>query len=122
MPMVAAALDQFRPRREPGRGNTAATPGRIFEVLREADLLHPIVFGDHAGKRRRKVAEEIAKCSAKDHIGICRHLGRVFKDEEPAIALLPGFSRPADAGIAAMEVHLKRARRGPRLAAKRRSS
>jgi hypothetical protein len=82
---------------------TLPRPRGEFEVLPEADLLRPIVFGDHSGKRRRKVAVEIAKCTAKDHIGICRHLGQVFKDEEPTIALLPRFSRLADAGIAAMK-------------------
>jgi hypothetical protein len=86
---------------------TLPRPRSEFEVLPEVDLLHPIVFGDHAGKRRSKVAVEIAKCTAQDHIGICRHLGRVFKEEEPAIALLPRFSRLADAGIAAMEVIAK---------------
>jgi hypothetical protein len=34
-------------------------------------------------------------------------LAQVFKNEEPAIALLPRFSRLADAGIAAMEVIAK---------------
>jgi hypothetical protein len=86
---------------------TLPRPRGEFEVLPEVDLLRPIVFGDHAGKRRREVAVAIAKCSAKDHIGICRHLGQVFKDEEPSIALLPRFSRLADAGIAAMEVIAK---------------
>jgi hypothetical protein len=93
------------------RGNrteeTLPRPRDEFEVLPEVDLLRPIAFGDDAGKRRRKVAVEIAKCTAKDHIGICRHLAQVFKNEEPAIALLPRFSRLADAGIAAMEVIAK---------------
>jgi len=86
---------------------TLPRPRDEFEVLPEVDLLHPIVFGDLGGKRRHKAAVEIAKCSAKDHIGICRHLGRIFRDEEPAIALLPHFSRLADAGIAAMQVIAK---------------
>jgi hypothetical protein len=86
---------------------TLPRPRDEFEILPEADLLHPIVFEDLGGKRRRRVALEIAKCGAKDHLGVCRHLGQMFKDEEPAIALLPRFSRLADAGIAAMEVIAK---------------
>ncbi|MFC7699468.1 hypothetical protein ACFQX9_22560 [Bradyrhizobium sp. GCM10028915] len=82
-------------------------PRDEFEILPEVDLLRPIVFEDHGGKRRRRVALEIAKCGAKDHLGVCRHLGLLFKDEEPAMALLPRFSRLADAGIAAMEVIAK---------------
>jgi hypothetical protein len=82
---------------------TLPRPRAEFGVLPEAHLLNPIIFG-RGGKRRRKVAMEIAKCGDKDHIGICRHLGREFKNEEPALALLPRFSRLADAGVAAMEV------------------
>lgn len=44
---------------------------------------------------------EIVKCGAKDHFGICGHLGREFKNEEPALALIarslggksPGYFR-----------------------------
>jgi hypothetical protein len=84
---------------------TLPRPRDEFEVLPEVDLLSPIIFGkDAAGKKRREIAVAIAKCAAKDHIGICRHLGDVFGDEVPAIALLPRFSRLADAGMAAMEL------------------
>lgn len=85
-------------------GETLPRPRDEFEILPEVDLLSPVVFENQGGSRRRKVALEIAKCGAKDHLGVCRHLGRVFKVEEPAMAFLPRFSRLADAGIAAMEV------------------
>jgi len=86
------------------REETLPRPRDEFEVLPEVDLLKPIIFGTGAGERRRQVAKEVAGCGGRDHLEICRHLGRVFADEEPAIALLPRFSRLADAGIAAMEV------------------
>jgi hypothetical protein len=82
---------------------TLPRPRDEFEVLPEVDLLKPVIFGDHiSGKRRLEAAVEIARSNAKDHIGICRHLGRAFRNE-PIIALLPRFSRLADAGIAAMK-------------------
>lgn len=72
-------------------------------MLPEVDLLKPVIFGDYpSGKRRHEVATEIARSNAVDHIGICRHLGRAFP-KDPIIALLPRFSRLADAGIAAMK-------------------
>lgn len=83
---------------------TLPRPRSEFKILPEVNLLRPIIFGrDSSGEKRRKVAMEIASCGAKDHLGVCKHLGRVFKSE-PAIALLPRFSRLADAGVAVMEV------------------
>jgi hypothetical protein len=74
-----------------------------FTTLPEVKLLKPLVFGDdHAGKRRLQVAREVEKASARDHIEVCEHLGRVFPDD-PIFALLPHFSRLADAGMAAMD-------------------
>jgi hypothetical protein len=81
------------------------------DVLPEVDLLKAIVFGtDPGGQRRRQVALEIGRSSARDHIGVCEHLSRAFPGER-AIALLPAFSRLADAGIAAMD-HIAAALRG----------
>jgi hypothetical protein len=92
---------------ESGRGaddNTLPRCRDDFEVLPEAGLLEPTIFGKHpGGERRRRVALEIAQAAAEDHFGICKHLGRVFR-EERAISLLPAFSRLADAGMAAMDL------------------
>jgi len=75
-----------------------------FGKLPEGDQLKPVIFGDDlCGRRRLDVARESEKASAADHIGICVHLCRVFGDI-PLITLLPGFSRLADAGMAAMEL------------------
>ncbi|MBB5045954.1 hypothetical protein HNR60_000689 [Rhodopseudomonas rhenobacensis] len=83
---------------------TLPRPRTELDVLPEADLLEPIIFGGNTGKRRREVAKEISDCTAKDHTGICEYLGKVLAEQEPAIALLPRFSRLADAGIAAMDL------------------
>ena len=84
--------------------NTLPRRKNDFAILPEADLLRPLVFGsDHSGSRRLDVAREVAKTAATDHIGVCKHLGRVFRSEQ-TIALLPCFSRLADAGMAAMDL------------------
>lgn len=75
-----------------------------FGELPEAGVLRPAVFGDDAdGKRRIVVAKELARAEAADHADICEHLGRVFGKEAGA-ALLPRFSRLADAGMQVMDV------------------
>ena len=75
-----------------------------FASLPEADLLRPLVFGeDRNGRLRMKIAREVADAAASDHIEVCYHLGRVF-DTDRTIALLPRFSRLADAGMAAMDL------------------
>jgi hypothetical protein len=78
-----------------------------FQQLPEADLLKPLVFGeDRNGKRRLDVAREVERASARDHIEVCKHLGRAFYDDS-TFALLPCFSRLADAGMAAMDLLAK---------------
>ena len=75
-----------------------------FEKLPEADLLKAMMFGDDRnGKRRLAVATEVGKASVRDHIEICEHLGRTFASDS-TFALLPRFSRLADAGMVAMEL------------------
>jgi len=87
-----------------------------FETLPEVALLEPLVFGDdQSGKRRLKVAQEVAKSSATEHIEICEHLAQVLGSDR-TIALLPRFSRLADAGIAAMDLVADNLRKGSRVA------
>src|SRR5262249_21170229 len=75
-----------------------------FQLLPEADLLKPLVFGeDSNGQRRLNVAREVAKAAARDHLAVCEHLGRAFPGD-PTFVLLPHFSRLADAGMAAMDL------------------
>jgi len=84
--------------------NTLPRPKSDFSVLPEGDLLKPLVFGsDLFGRLRTRVAREVAKASAVDHIAVCNHLGRVFADDG-TVKLLPRFSRLADAGMAAMDL------------------
>ena len=60
--------------------NTLPRRKNDFAKLPEADHLKPLVFGnDQNGKRRLSVAREVAKASAIDHIEVCEHLGRVFR-------------------------------------------
>ena len=75
-----------------------------FEKLPEADHLNAMMFGDDRnGRRRLGVATEVGKASARDHIEVCEHLGRTFASDS-TLALLPRFSRLADAGMVAMEL------------------
>jgi len=101
---------QWRTFEEGGRiadENTLPRRTDYFERLSEADLLKPLIFGnDDHGKRRLKVACEVAKSEAADHIGVCEHLGRVFASD-PIFVLLPHFSRLADAGMAVMDLVAK---------------
>ena len=72
-------------------------------VLPEADLLMPPLFGDDPhGKKRRTVAQAVGKSAATKHLDVCKHLAGVFGDDR-RIALLPYFSRLADAGMKAMD-------------------
>lgn len=74
-----------------------------FKKLPEAHLLAPLIFGNDAnGKRRLAVARKIARSSAADHQQLCEQLAKEFSDDQ-TIALLPRFSRLADAGMAAMD-------------------
>lgn len=84
--------------------NTLPRRRSDFTILPEARLLKPLVFGgDGNGLRRQEVAREAAGSAATDHIGLCEHLGRVFASDR-TVALLPQFSRLADAGMAAMNL------------------
>jgi hypothetical protein len=84
--------------------NTLPRKKDDFQQLPEADLLKPLVFGeDRNGKRRLEVAREVERASARDHIEVCKHLGRAFSEDD-TFALLPCFSRLADAGMAAMDL------------------
>lgn len=83
--------------------NTLPRGKNDFDVLPEVELLKPLIFGDDLnGRRRLKVACEVAKATAADHSAVCEHLGRVFS-EDRTIALLPRFSRLADAGMETMD-------------------
>ncbi|MHB1422254.1 MAG: hypothetical protein ACYC3I_03455 [Gemmataceae bacterium] len=74
------------------------------EKLPESDHLKPLLFGDDKhGTLRLKVAGEVEKTPATDHIGVCEHLGRAFASD-PIFVLLPRFSRLADAGTKAMDL------------------
>jgi hypothetical protein len=76
-----------------------------FAKLPEWNLLKPLVFGeDPPGKRRHKTAIEVAKARSTKHIEVCDHLADVFSSDNPVVALLPRFSRLADAGMAAMDL------------------
>ncbi len=78
-----------------------------FAILPEANRLKPLIFeGEGRGQRRLEVAREVAKAPATDNLGICEHLSTVFAGI-PAIALLPRFTRLADAGMAAMDLVAK---------------
>lgn len=82
-----------------------------FTKLPEAHLLEPLVFGsDPSGSRRLKVAREVARAGATQHIEVCDYLGRAFGSDR-TIALLPRFARLADAGMAAMDLIAERLRR-----------
>ncbi len=84
--------------------NTLPRPNDNYDVLPEADLLKPLIFGrDKFGTRREKVARAVSKSTATDHLQVCEHLSDVFADEDQRIALLPRFSRLADAGMAVMD-------------------
>lgn len=76
------------------------------EKLPESDHLKPLLFGDDKhGTQRLKVAREVEKAPATDHIGVCEHLARAF-GSDPYVSL-PRFSRLADAGMAAMDLVAK---------------
>jgi hypothetical protein len=85
--------------------NTLPRERDDFKSLPEVDLLKPIIFKtkDGTGVRRTQVARQIAESSASDHLEVCMHLARVFRDS-PVIAHLPRFSRLADAGMEAMDL------------------
>jgi len=86
-----------------------------FATLPELDLLKPLVFGsDSPGQRRLEVAREVARALATDHMEVCEHLGRVFSTDR-TIALLPRFSRLADAGMAAMRLITESIRKDSRV-------
>jgi hypothetical protein len=78
-----------------------------FAVLPEAGHLRLVIFGnDGDGQRRLRVAREVQKAAATDHMGVCEHLGGVLRKDDRfdrAVALLPRFSRLSDAGMAAMD-------------------
>ncbi|MBA4190600.1 MAG: hypothetical protein C0467_21655 [Planctomycetaceae bacterium] len=103
------------------QGHTAAEEHTLprrkddFSKLPEAALLEPLIFGqDPSGSRRREVACEVATATASGHLGVCEQLGRVFASDR-AIALLPKFSRLADAGMVAMDLIAKSLRNTVRL-------
>lgn len=94
----------FDQRCRDAEANTLPRRRNDFSLLPEANRLKPLIFGeDPNGKRRLQIAREIAESSASDHPELCKHLSDMFADE-PAIALLPRFSRLADAGMAAMDL------------------
>lgn len=73
-------------------------------VLPEADILRPLIFGtDYSGRRRHDVARALASLKATDHLDLCKGLAKKFP-EDSVIALLPQFSRLADAGMEAMDM------------------
>jgi hypothetical protein len=87
--------------------NTLPRRRNDFAKLPEGELLKPLVFGsDMPGKRRFEVAREAQRAFASDHIKLCEHLSRMFTNDR-MIALLPRFSRLADAGMSAMDLIAK---------------
>jgi hypothetical protein len=75
-----------------------------FAELLEGHLLKPMIFGnDRNGKRRLNVATEVGNAKTRGHIEVCEHLSQAFPGDY-AFALLPRFSRLADAGMAAMKL------------------
>jgi hypothetical protein len=75
-----------------------------FGVIEEGPLLAPVLFGDDLfGARRRAVARQVQNASANDHLELCQHLAASF-EEDQTVALLPQFSRLADAGMELMDV------------------
>lgn len=87
--------------------NTLPRPRDEFGKLPEFSLLKPLVFGSsQSGSRRLRVANEVARSLAGNHLEVCEHLGRVFANNS-TIMLLPHFSRLADAGIAGMDLVAK---------------
>lgn len=90
--------------------NTLPRPKEKFEVLPEAEVLKPLIFGDDPqGQKRRRVALSTQKATAKNHLELCKHLSNEFR-VDPVIARFHDFSRLADAGIAAMD-HISKALR-----------
>ena len=89
-----------------GRGadeNTLPRRKIDFRKLPELEVLKPLVFGsDPSGKRRLEVSREVQQSFAQNHTEVCEHLSQVFAANR-TIALLPRFSRLADAGMALME-------------------
>lgn len=84
--------------------NTLPRRSNDYGVVSEADLLEPVVFADDAdGERRREVAQQVARSRAGTHLEVCEHLRECF-GRDKAIALLPAFSRLADAGVAVMDL------------------
>jgi hypothetical protein len=66
--------------------------------------LKPLIFGnDQSGRRRCDIARALVSLKATDHLELCKGLAKKFPQNE-AIALLPQFSRLADAGMAAMDL------------------
>ncbi|MEI6172026.1 MAG: hypothetical protein WCQ45_06090, partial [bacterium] len=58
---------------------------------------------DPSGRLRGQLAGEASWAGATDHIGVCEHVGRVLSASDPTVALLPSFSRLADAGMTVMD-------------------
>lgn len=74
-----------------------------FQLLPEAKLLSPVIFGDdQRGTRRKEIAEHLAGVDAANHLELCEHLPAAFP-EDGVVALLPAFSRLADAGMDVMD-------------------
>jgi hypothetical protein len=96
--------------------NTLPRPKTEFRVLPEVEILKPVAFAeDVAGRRRSNVAREVVKAGAIDHAAICEHLGQAFS-EDRTIAILPRFSRLADAGMAAMDLVAEALRKSSQVA------
>jgi len=72
-------------------------------ILPEGHLLKgPLFEDDQHGKKRLLVAQAVANSAARNHLDVCGHLAHVFADDS-RFAVLPHFSRLADAGMKAMD-------------------
>lgn len=104
-------------------GSARSLPRKAEDVaaLEEAGALRPLLFADtRSGARRSRVANVLSKSRAGDHLQICEELAAVLRSESdgPQIAMLPAFSRLADAGMDVMDAisgTLARSKSGPGL-------
>lgn len=75
-----------------------------FHKVPESELLCQIIFGDDQnGKHRRKVAKAVYAARVDDHIEVCKRLSQVFSSNR-LVAVLPQFTRLADAGMEVMDL------------------
>jgi hypothetical protein len=77
-------------------------------ALEEARLIRPVLFGENdqqgsEANRRRKTVKVASTSSARTHVELCDELAAQLKGESPELAVLPDFTRLADAGLELMD-------------------